>query len=327
MRTKAVLLVMVVIAVGGWVKDGKCQLTDLDTLPIQGEYSGELPLDGVDLKIGAQLVDVGNGEFRITMYGGGLPGDGWEKDDEDARKELGPAKFQDGKLSFAEKKYRIEYENEKITVYVDEKLVGHLKRVERESPTLNQSPPAGALVLFDGTSGDRFERFRAEGDPMADGLLRQGINSKDKFDGDFTLHIEFKLPFEPTQSGQGRGNSGIYVQGRYEVQMLDSFGLSGEHNECGGIYSVKKPDENMCFPPESWQTYDIDFKSARWEDGKKIENARMTVRHNGVLIHDDVEVPKTTTAAPTQESAEPGFIYLQDHGSPVRYRNIWVLKK
>ncbi len=327
MRINTVLLAMVCIVVCGSVKNAKCQTADVDTLQIQGEYSGELPLDGVNLKVGAQLMDVGNGEFRITMFGGGLPGDGWEKDDEDARQEMGPSKLQDGKISFSKDKYKVVYEDAKLNLFVDDKPVGQLKRIERESPTLNQTPPAGALVLFDGTSGDRFERFRADGDPMVDSLLRQGINSKDKFDGDFTLHIEFKLPFEPTKAGQGRGNSGIYVQGRYEVQMLDSFGLSGEHNECGGIYSVKKPDVNMCYPPESWQTYDIDFKSACWEDGKKTEDARMTVRHNGVLIHDDVVVPKITTAAPTQESAEPGFIYLQDHGSPVRYRNIWVLKK
>ena len=327
MRTKAVLLVMLLMAAGGWLKDANCQTNDVDTLQIQGEYSGVLPLDGTNMKVGAQLIDVGSGEFKVTMYGGGLPGDGWEKEDDDARKELGPAKLEDGKISFSKQEFKVVYENGEMTIFLEGKLVGKLTRVERQSPTLNQAAPTGALVLFDGTTGDRFERYRAEGDPMIDGLLRQGINSKDKFDGDFTLHIEFKLPFEPTKSGQGRANSGIYVQGRYEVQMLDSFGLLGEHNECGGIYSIKKPDENMCYPPESWQTYDIDFKSARWEDGKKTEDARMTVKHNGVLIHDDVEVPKITTAAPTQESAEPGCIYLQDHGSPVRYRNIWFMKK
>jgi hypothetical protein len=118
------------------------------------------------------------------------------------------------------------------------------------------------------------------------------------------------------------------MQGRYEVQILDSFGLSGEHNECGGIYSVKKPDVNMCLPPLSWQTYDIDFTAAKFDAaGKKLANARMTVKHNGTLIHKDVEVPKRTTASPLAEGRENGPIYIQNHGNPLRYRNIWVIPK
>ena len=110
--------------------------------------------------------------------------------------------------------------------------------------------------------------------------------------------------------------------------MLDSFGLAGKHNECGGIYSIKDPDLNMCFPPLQWQTYDIDFTAAKYDkDGKKTANARITVRHNGVLIHDNVELPKRTTASPLAEGPEPGFLHLQDHSNPLRFRNIWVVKK
>jgi hypothetical protein len=110
--------------------------------------------------------------------------------------------------------------------------------------------------------------------------------------------------------------------------VLDSFGLAGENNECGGIYSIAKPRVNMCFPPLIWQTYDIDFETAKYDtDGKKTKNAMLTVKHNGVLIHDRVEVGKTTTAAGRAEGAEPGPIQLQDHGNPVVYRNIWVVLK
>ena len=124
-------------------------------------------------------------------------------------------------------------------------------------------------------------------------------------------------------------DSGIYVLGRWEVQMLDSFGLTGEQNECDGIYSVGKPDVNMCVPPLSWQTYDIDFTSAKYDENKQLKsNARMTVWHNGVKIHDNIELPdRKTTAAPVNVGPAPGPIYLQNHGNPVRYRNIWLIEK
>ena len=133
-----------------------------------------------------------------------------------------------------------------------------------------------------------------------DKLLMQGANSVKRFQS-HKLHVEFRTPFQPKARGQGRGNSGCYLQARYEVQMLDSFGLTGHHNECGGIYSIKPPDVNMALPPLSWQTYDIEFTAAKFKDGKKVANARITVLHNGVKIHDNVELPKRTTASPLPE--------------------------
>ena len=185
-------------------------------------------------------------------------------------------------------------------------------------------PPKGAIVLFDGTSVDAWEHKGQPGKMTDDGLLVQGTASKQRFQ-DHKLHIEFLLPFKPKARGQGRGNSGLYLQGRYEVQMLDSFGLSGEHNECGGIYSIRKPDQNMCYPPLQWQTYDVEFHAAKYDGDKKVKNAWMSVKHNGVLIHDKVELPKSTTASPMREGSEAGYIYLQDHGNPVHYQNIWVV--
>jgi hypothetical protein len=199
---------------------------------------------------------------------------------------------------------------------------GELKKVERKSPTLGKKPPADAVVLFDGKSTDAWQKGRLSDD----GLLMQGVTSKQAF-GSHSLHIEFRLPYMPHARGQARGNSGLYLQGRYEVQMLDSFGLEGKNNECGGIYTIAEPKVNMCYPPLAWQTYDIDYTAAEFEGEKKTKNARITVKHNGVTIHDNVELTHATTASPLKEGPEPGPVYLQDHGNPVRYRNIWVVEK
>jgi hypothetical protein len=145
--------------------------------------------------------------------------------------------------------------------------------------------------------------------------------------GDFHLHLEFRTPYKPFARGQHRGNSGVYIQRRYEVQVLDSFSLSGEANECGGLYRMKTPEVNMCLPPLSWQTYDIDFTAAKFDaDGKRIAKARLTVVHNGEVIHDDFELPNKTGAG-RKESPEPLPIWLQGHGNPVQFRNIWIVER
>ena len=115
--------------------------------------------------------------------------------------------------------------------------------------------------------------------------------------------------------------------GSYETQMLDSFGLEGKDNECGGIYKVAPPKVNMCLPPLAWQTYDVDFTAPRFEGGKKVKNARVTVRHNGVVVHDDVEITTLTPGGTLKEERPAGPLHLQNHDNPVRYRNIWVLPK
>ena len=146
---------------------------------------------------------------------------------------------------------------------------------------------------------------------------------------DFMMHAEFKTPQMPPEvKGQGRGNSGIYIQRRYELQILDSYGLEPKNNECGSIYTFKAPDKNVCKKPGEWQTYDILFRAARWadKDGKpeKVQNARLTVFQNGVLIHDNVEVPRKTGAGQA-EGPQPMPILLQDHGNEVAFRNLWIL--
>jgi hypothetical protein len=185
----------------------------------------------------------------------------------------------------------------------------------RVSPTLCATPSRCAIQLF----GDAL----ADAKLSSEGWLEPGFASAMPV-RDFRLHVEFRTPFMPAARGQGRGNSGVYIQRRYEVQILDSFGLPGEANECGSLYKQRRPDVNMCFPPLSWQTYDIDFTAARFgADGRKACDARVTVRHNGVVIHDDVAIPNKTGAGQT-ESPIPLPILFQDHNDAVAFRNLFV---
>jgi hypothetical protein len=286
---------------------------------VQGEYLGEVSAEGDRGRWGAQVIALGDGTFQLVGYEGGLPGDGWQRGD---RREAAAGKSDGQVTRFEADRWNAEIEGETLKVRsYDGELVGTLKKVLRKSPTLGAQPPAGAVVLFDGTSADQF----TPSEMTEDNLLQPECSSKEVL-GDHSLHLEFLTPFKPLARGQERGNSGVYVQSRYEVQVLDSFGLEGEDNECGGIYSQFKPIVNMCFPPLTWQTYDMDFTAARYEGEKKVANARLTARHNGVVILDDVELPKETPGR-LKEGPRPAPLFLQGHGNPVRYRNIWIVKK
>lgn len=220
----------------------------------------------------------------------------------------------------------------------EESFTVDLGRVELGSPTLGAKPPAGAVVLFDGTNLDQWTT--RDGQPahwiVKDGAMEVGrspnaktlrgdIVSKPKFT-DAKIHVEFKTPYMPVFRGQLRGNSGVYLQGRYEVQVLDSFGLPPRDNEAGGIYQLAAPTVNASLPPGEWQTYDIDFRAPRLNDkGEIIEPGRISVVHNGKSIHDGREFKNITPGGVPGNQAEPGPLLLQDHGNPVQYRNIWFV--
>ena len=213
-----------------------------------------------------------------------------------------------------------------------------MRRVTRLSPTLNALPPKGAVVLFDGTNLDEWARQKEKEwdkvDGPADGwtILPGGrlepdtwvgsIITKMQF-GDFKLHLEFRVP-------GGEINSGVYLHARYEVNINDSYGLL-EGSQCGALSNLPTPVEprvHMAAPALQWQTYDIDFRAPRFDtNGTKIEKARVTVAHNGVTIHDRVELDLPRGAAKRLGETPIGPIMLQEHGVPLQFRNIWIVDK
>jgi hypothetical protein len=223
--------------------------------------------------------------------------------------------------------------------------ISDLKVAKSEDKEDVKSTPApkGAIVLFDGKNLDNWTtpdgKKAAPWNLLDGGVMQAGggnIITKEKFDGSFKLHVEFRVPYMPKASGQGRGNSGVYVQGRYEVQVLDSYGLDSKDNDCGAIYEVSKPLVNACKAPAVWQSYDIEFTAPKCEEGKITEPARMTVYQNGVKIQDHIRVARknkdgkeeivtNTRAGLGGDPCKPGPIMLQDHGNPVQFRNVWLV--
>lgn len=259
-------------------------------LQLQGEY-----LKG---NRGIQAAAIGEDEFRVSYFNGGLPGSGWDRS---------PVQT-------------IEMDSDALRDAIEGAV-----REERTSPSMGAIPPSGAIPLFDGTASSLEKHWRTGAKLVEGNLLLAGVTTKETF-RDYRLHLEFRTPFVPKAEGQGRGNSGVYHQGRYETQVLDSFGFENEGNTCGAIYGVQAADFNACLPPLAWQTYDVEFVAARWDaSGKKIADAKLSVWLNGFPIHREQSVPGSTTAAPYPESPEAGPLYLQDHGNPVTYRNVWLV--
>ena len=291
------------------VADARAAGPDYD---LQGEYAGP--------HLGAQVIALGADNFRVVYHDGGLPGAGWDKS---PKVEL-EGKLADGKVELTGKDgWSGLLTKDGVSGTSAKGAKFSLQKTARTSPSLGVKPPAGATVLFDGSNADAWQNGKMDERQF----LRCGTKSK-LLHGSGTLHLEFFLPFKPLGRGQDRANSGVYLQDRFEVQVLDSFGLKGENNECGGIYTKHKPAVNMCFPPLTWQTYDIEFEPAVFDaDGKKTANATLTVKHNGVPIHNQAPVDSATTAAGLKEGPTPGPIQLQDHGNPVYYRNVWWLPK
>ncbi len=310
---------------------------------VQGEYQGSL---GNGKVIAAQVISLGNAKFEGILYGGGLPGAGW---DEKTRFHFRGETRGDTTHCVGIHGERLMFENPNFHGTIqDEVFRGQaamfrnvtedasfeMKKVHRRSPTLGAKPPPGAIVLFDGTNVDEWVNGK-----LVDGnLLDVGTETKRKFKS-LRLHLEFRTPFMPTARGMARGNSGAYVKKVWEIQVIDSFGWNTENRKferlsgfgrSGGIQEMVKPRLNMCYPPLSWQTYDVEFTAARFDDaGNKISPAMMTVRLNGIAIHDKFvlpPVPPGRDAKMTQEGRS-GPLFLQEHKNPVRFRNIWVVEK
>jgi len=203
-----------------------------------------------------------------------------------------------------------------------------MKKIESKSPNAGLKPPQGAIVLLayePGKAPDLGNWTNAAWVALPDGSMqitpKKGANKTKQEFGDIKqLHIEFWLPLEPKERGQGRANSGVYLADNYEVQVLDSFGLMETSGDCGSFYNIARPRVNASLPPEIWQTYDITFRAARMDaSGKVTELPRVTVIHNGVKIHDNLEIPMNRHRA-------KGPLQLQDHGHKIQFRNVWVVE-
>lgn len=288
--------------------------------PLLGEFVGPIATGENEYEpLGLQVRPVGGDNFEAVQFRGGLPGQ--DKHDPDGVKMVGRRSGDFVVLSGGP--WAIFVEKDQCLILDREgKRVGRLERVSRQSPTLGAQPPDDAVVLFDGTNTDQW----VNAEITDDGLLVEGARIKPMFQ-DFDLHLEYRLPYMPEASSQGRANSGVYLQSRYECQVLDSFGQDRLINGAGALYQFRKPDLNMSFPPLVWQTYDIRFTAPRWAaDGSKIRNAHITAWLNGVKVQDDVELPNKTGAGKPEE---PVLLptHLQDHGDPIRFRNIWVIDR
>jgi hypothetical protein len=287
---------------------------------LQGEYAGWMYVPGRGNEYtGLQVIALGDGKFDAVQYRGGLPGNGWNQ----VMKSKLSGQVENGRLVLSGGGGEQLMVGNFVAVATDSagRELGRLVKMQRTSRTMGAMPPANAIVLFNGTSIDQFQPG-AKVTP--DGLLMAGVTTKMPVQA-FHMHLEFKTPYMPTARDQARGNSGVYIQRRYEVQILDSFGLDGAFNEAGSLYRQTPPDLNMALPPLTWQTYDIWFTPPTFDsEGKKTANARITVLHNGVPVHWHREITAKTGGG-QQEGLQALPIQLQDHGNPVVFRNIWIV--
>lgn len=295
--------------------------------PLQGNYVGRWSAqEDVDPDIAAQVVALGKGKYNVIITA--------KLHMRAPHKAVAEVEAKNGKLTF---------EADGLIGECDGKIFNGsrrgtdrtftMQRYLHASPTLGAAPPPGAVVLFDGKGLDAWNGT-AGWEVLPEGILLATPKSKylesKQLVKDCTLHIEFRTPLMPSSRGQARGNSGVFFQAEFECQVLDSFGLPGFYDECGALYKVSPPKVNACLPPLEWQTYDIEYRAPRFDEaGKQTAFARITVRHNGILIHDNQELPQLTSWKEKERLGphpkEAGPIKLQGHGNYVQYRNIWLV--
>jgi len=202
------------------------------------------------------------------------------------------------------------------------------------TPEAPAQPPSDAIVLFDGTDTTQWETSKGEPSPWKceNGVMvttKIDIQTKQKF-GDIQLHVEYAEPTPPTGSSQGRGNSGIFLMGLFEIQVLDNYNNpTYPDGQAGSVYSQTPPMANACRPPGEWQTYDIGFTTPRLDpQGKVITPAYVTVFHNGVLVQNHTAIVGPTVHGHLTDyhsvHTSEGPLKLQYHNNSVRYRSVWL---
>lgn len=303
-----------------------------ETAPVYGNWEGRFAGDGLqDHQVRAEIIGLGGGTYRANLFV--QSGEDEVKGEMRGKTEKGITRFE-GEIVFHDKTYKVEGQANNKGEFTgafkegDGEFPFNMVRVLKIPPTLGQKPPEGAIALASGPDTFAAEWNREYHWRMFDngafGIAGSSIVSKREF-GDAKYHIEFYTPYEPNDRGQGRGNAGFYLQQRYELQVLDSFGLPTANNECGAFYQQAAPRVNASLPPLEWQTYDITFRAPRFDaNGNKTANARVTVLHNGIVIHEDFELKHPTPGGIANE-APKGPLLIQDHGDQPRYRNIWIL--
>ncbi len=292
---------------------------------VQGLYEGAFDRAKDGKRLEARVVAWGKGTYKVFLRQ-------IHESGKVTKAEL-DGKTQDNGVAFTGEsnggRWAASYSNGAINGTWGKEAAFELKRVARKPPTLGAKPPAGAIVLVDGKDFDEMTKGKLrDGSEQPwkvgpDGgveIPKGGMNAKRRLDGSFKLHVEFKINLRPEARGQGRGNSGVYLPNGDEIQVLDSFGTTTyKGGGCGGLYAYKDPDAFDEFslaslPPLEWQTFDVEYHVQK-KDGKLVGKPRVTVLHNGIKIHDNVEL---------NAAARPGGFHFQDHGNPVQYRNIWV---
>jgi len=295
-----------------------------DTDPFMGNWWGRWnEEEEVDPTIAGQVIPLGNDQYRVILKA---------KHDMRCPPKLDVVvEAKRGRLVYDERPWRFETDGETFTGSRGSKAAFAMRRVELPSPTLGLAPPEGATVLFDGSDLGAWQP--SEWIIDEDGVLTVNPSSGDLVSREtfrsVRMHIEFRTPFMPRASGQQRGNSGVFFQDTFEVQVLDSYGLPGYYDECGALYKVSAPRVNACRPPMQWQTYDIEYHAPKFhEDGSIKAYPSMNVLHNGILVQKNEVMPWITGWKEEDREApmpaEPLPIRLQDHGNYVQYRNIWV---
>lgn len=290
--------------------------------PRMGDWEGSLSSSE---PIAAQIIGLGHGKYQANL----LP----RFDTRDEKLAVLDGTETGSQVAFTANGWEAAIVGERLTgKRQSDGITFEMKKVVRLSPTLGKKPPAGSTVLFDGSNHNSWTAlsgkpaaWRLTGDGAMEVVPRsESIRTRENL-ADGVYHIEFLSPFMPGERGQKRGNSGTYVAGVYEIQILDSYGLEGAENECGGLYKAAAPRVNMCAPPGQWQTYEIEYRAPRYDIGRnKTGNARMTVKHNDVVIHDNQELPGATPGGTAkEENPNQGPLMLQEHGDLVRFRNVW----
>lgn len=289
---------------------------------VQGEYLGWLELADGRRPYGLQVIATGGSSVAGQLLLDGLPG--LLAPDYHATSLSGQWHADGLRLSSPDGLHfelRTQPELSFIQTSASGTVLAELKRIERRSATLGLAPPQGATVLF----AEGLSEYLEDAKLTPAGNLDVGATTKFPVH-QFRLHLEFKTPLQPEKKQEKRGNSGIYIQRRYEIQILDSFGMPPLFNHCGSVYRQRQPEINMSLPPQQWQTFDIWFTPAKFSAaGKKTTHARVTVHHNGVAIHRNVEVfNKTGAGKPEGPEALP--LHFQNHGDPVEFRNVWIVR-